>query len=531
MIIAGLTHNVGADSSCSIIIDGRLHFYCEEERFTRQKHAFNQIPHRALQCGLEHCEILPEDIEEFAIGFDRPDDGVTFGSAALAERIGLNPRELFDFHDKTLRNQFVSRHYCDHYVSHAMSAAPYLSGEPANILVVDGWGGNCSGAGFSKSAGDELKREFDIPIEQSVGLFYQFVTAHLGFTPHSQEGKTMALAAYGEVDETTLPDFCEAGTGLPELGKYVEFLQTIEKRGKQSEITQVHKNLAATAQFYLERSVIKLARKLHRATGHRVLGLAGGVALNCVANGKLAVEPFVDRLVVPPVAHDGGVSLGAAVARYFEKTGALPSIPLDHAYWGPVYAAEEVSECVRRAKLGSMNDDPVEIAVKSLLSGEVVAVFCSGAEAGPRALGARSIIANPLAEGMSDRINAGVKNRELWRPFAPVILADRQDEFMMNSTGSPFMTCTDRLKPEWREALSCVSHIDGTTRPQVIGSEATLYGRILQRFYDETGVPILVNTSFNQFDEPIVLRPDHAIATFYRSGLDTLVFDELALRK
>lgn len=531
MTIAGFTHSIGADSSCSIIIDGELRFYCEEERFTRQKHAFNQFPRLSFQYGLERCAISPEDIEEFAIGFDRPDEGVTFGSAALAQRIGWKPRELFDFHDRVLRNQLKSPHYCDHYVSHAMSVAPYLSGEAANILVVDGWGGNSSGAGFSKNGADELKREFDIPIDYSVGLFYQFVTAHLGFTPHSQEGKTMALAAYGEVDEAALPDFCDRETGLPEVGKYLEFLQMISRRGATHELTQAHKNIAATAQFYLERSVIKMAAKLHRATGHPVLGLAGGVALNCVANGKLATQPFVDRLVVPPIAHDGGVSLGAAITSHFERTGKLPRIPLDHAYWGPAYGPDEVSNFVKRAKLQPVPGDPVEIALRSLLAGEVVAVFGEGAEAGPRALGARSIIANPMIKGMSDRINAGVKRRELWRPFAPVVLAEKQDEFMIGSTGTPFMTCTDSLRPEWREPLSCISHIDGTTRPQVIRSSATLYGRILQRFYEETGVPILVNTSFNLFDEPIVLRPDQAIATFYRSGLDTLVFDELALQK
>ncbi len=439
--------------------------------------------------------------------------------------------KIYDHHDARLNWLGARRDRIDHYVAHARSVAPYFIGREANLLMLDGWGGDSAGAAMFLTADGSLRELWRVPVSHSLGLFYQRITAQLGFQAHADEGKTMGLAAYGQINEALLPDLCDSVTCLPELGRYLEFLNRCPVRRTSTEpLTARHRDMAATAQYYLERALIRSAERMWRETACPVFGLAGGVALNCVANGKLANTGFVSELVVTPVANDSGVALGAAIARAHEEDGRCPRLPSDHAFLGPAFGLDDIDAALKFAKLQLRRCDPVATATEALIEGKVVAVYQGHAEIGPRALGARSILADPRTRLMRDRVNEEVKRRESWRPFAPVVSSAGANDIFGVST--PFMTIADQVKEPWKEMLEAVVHVDGSTRAQVMPSGSDLVAaRVLESFGSATGVPVLLNTSFNLSDEPMVAKPDHAIATFFRSGIDMLVFEHGVLVK
>lgn len=534
MIVAGITHPVGADAAFCLSIDGKLEFFLEEERVSRSKNAFNTVPHGAISFGLRKFGISINDIDQWLVGFKRPSARARFGGAYLQERLRLTPTELFDFHDSTLKDFLRDAGkvtYIDHYLSHAYSAYPFLSDQEANIICIDGWGGDYAGKAFFKTKDGLIRELFPIEVSESLGLFYQFITAKLGFKPHSQEGKTMALAAYGKVVFDLLPDFCSEESYLPDVGRYLSFLDDLGDFSVLSEFTQMQADLAATAQYYLDRALQKIAFDAYRNSGCGNFALVGGVALNCVANGRLAQMDFVENLVVPPLAGDAGTALGSVIAYAADASVDLQYLDARNAYWGPDFKNDEIRALALKCGLKFEETDPVEAAVDALLGEKVVGLFSGPAEVGPRALGARSILANPCGASTSRLVNRNVKDRETWRPFAPSILEEHAASVLKFDCATPFMTIADEVRDDWREKLSAVTHIDGSTRPQMVNESCGLYFDLIRRFHQASGVPAVLNTSFNLSDEPIVLRPDHAVASFYRSGLSTLILGDFVLKK
>jgi carbamoyltransferase len=500
----------------------------EEERFSRQKHSRNAPPFRALDRLLKEAGISIREVDRIVVGLTRPTVG-SHGDRKLDSFLG-DMIGVYDFYDARLSSLGPRQERLDHYEAHALSVATYFWGRETNLMMLDGWGGDFAGAAMSLSADGELRELWRVPVTHSLGLFYQTVTARLGFQPHADEGKTMGLAAYGEVDEGLLPDLCDAGTSLPELPRYLEYFEscTVSRR-RDEPLTRKHENFAATAQFYLERAVVRSAERMWRETGCRSFGVAGGVALNCVANGKLARSDFVDEIIVTPVANDAGTALGAAIAGACAD-GQRVALPRDSAFFGPGYSEADINAALNFAKLALKRCDPAEAVSRALVEGKVAAIYQGRAEIGPRALGARTILADPRSRAMRDRVNNEVKQREAWRPFAPVAREAKAREIF--GVATPFMTIADEVNESWRPRLEAVVHVDGTARAQIVPSDSNpLLEDILDRFDVATGVPVLLNTSFNLSDEPIVERPDQAIATFFRSGLDVLAFEHGILTK
>jgi carbamoyltransferase len=277
-------------------------------------------------------------------------------------------------------------------------------------------------------------------------------------------------------------------------------------------------------------TVVRLAVEKTRC---RNVCLAGGVALNSKANGKILTSGFVDRIFVQPAASDDGVALGAALAPYLDGGGRVPQIPMRHAYLGPAYTDEEIESALRTYKLRYAKlEDPAKTAAELLAAGKILGWFQGRMEFGPRALGSRSILADPRDPEMNAKVNNAVKFREWWRPFAPSMLAEAAGEYLESATDSPFMVLTAPVKPEKRGVIPAVTHVDGSARPQTVERSINpLYWRLIDEFGKRTGVPVVMNTSFNLRGEAIVNTPTDAIRTFFSSGMDALVIGSFLVEK
>jgi len=304
-------------------------------------------------------------------------------------------------------------------------------------------------------------------------------------------------------------------------------------RVPESEIDAQHKNLAFAVQDACEEAMMTLARAAVRKTTCRNLCLAGGVALNSKANGKIVASGIVDSLFVQPAASDDGVCLGAALAPYMDGGGKLPVHKMRHAYLGLASSDEEIEKTLQTYKLRAIRvADPAKVAAELLANGKILGWFQGRMEFGPRALGSRSILADPRDPEMNAKVNNAVKFREWWRPFAPSLLAGAAGQYLESVTDSPFMVLTAQVKPEKRSVIPAVTHVDGSARPQTVEPDVSpLYWRLIHEFECLTGVPVVLNTSFNLRGEPIVCVPADAIRTFFSSGMDALVIGSFVVEK
>jgi carbamoyltransferase len=482
-----------------------------------------------------------DDIDITAIGFDGPPDFSATSEVFIKFiRDDKRQKDYFSlyaaisnlYHDFHL-NTYGERAYFDHHLSHVASSVIPSRFLETNFISLDGWGGNsCGLIGWWRSPGDFfIARE--IKKSESWGMLYQYVTEAIGFRPHSGEGKTMGLASYGKFDKQLLPDWCDDEFGLPEVERYRLFIsEKFPKGSMQLGATVRDKNLAATLQYYYERSLLKIAEYLYKKSGIKNFSLAGGVALNCTGNGVIASAPFVNQLFVQPASHDAGTALGAAILAYRKFSGSWPNIEFMHAYWGPSYSDEEIESSLIFSGCCYQKIVP-EIAVAEELSqNRIVGLFQGRAEIGPRALGNRSIIAHPGFKENLERINLRVKRREVWRPLAPSVLSEHYDSIFEAKIISKFMLISAEVRDIWKSRIPAVVHVDGSARPQAVESDTNpLYHRIISEFYKSTGLPVVLNTSFNLDDEPLVNSPEHAIATFYRSGIDSLVIGSFMVKK
>jgi carbamoyltransferase len=432
--------------------------------------------------------------------------------------------------------------YVHHHLAHAISAYAYSGFEDTAVLVIDGRGA-WEATSLWHGRDGRLEHLWTIPWPNSLGLFYAQFTDFLGFTPYSDEWKVMGLAPYGEpglnLREFLVPDdnpYYVASRLL--LGHHSAPLAAIEsrlgpRRLPESEIAAAHKNLAFAVQDACETAMLTLARVAVTQTRTRSLCLAGGVALNSKANGKILSTGTVDRIFVQPAASDDGACLGSVLAPQLDSGGALPVRKMRHAFLGPESSDKEIETALLTYKIRHTRvSDPAATAAELLATGKIVGWFQGRMEFGPRALGGRSILADPRDPEMTAKVNNAVKFREWWRPFAPSLLAECAADYIESATDSPFMILTAQVRPDKRSVIPAVTHADGSARPQTVEREVNpLYWRLISEFGRRTGVPVVMNTSFNLRGEPIVNSPADAVRTFFSSGMDALFMGNFLVEK
>jgi carbamoyltransferase len=558
MITLGINYSQMHESSACLVRDGELLFAVAEERLSRLKHD-GRFPVHAIRACLDYAKIRLEQVDYVCFGWPKPHrlfctdlrcllsgkqprsflnvlNSTRYFASMWHQRGGMG-RFTYHFGPTKARVRFV-----DHHLAHAISAYAYSGFPKATVVVLDG-----RGAWESTSIwyGDDgrLEHVHTVPWPNSLGLFYAEFTYFLGFEKYSDEWKVMGLAPYGQPG-VDLREFIRLNrdayrVNAPRLlGRDANDVSGIEsvlgpKRAPESEINSRHRDIAFAVQDECERVMLAVVARAVKQTGCRNLCLAGGVALNSKANGKILASGLVDRIFIQPAATDDGVALGAALAPYLDNEKRLPAAPMRHAYLGPEYSDARVEEVLRTYKLRYTKcEDPASVAADLLEQGKILGWFQGRMEFGPRALGARSILADARDPEMKDKVNNAVKFREAWRPFAPSLLAEAASEYLETATDSPFMVLTSPVRPHKRNVIPAVTHVDGTARPQTVEQDVSpLYWRLISKFAEKTGVPVIMNTSFNLRGEPIVCSPTDAIRTFFSSGLDALLIGLFLVEK
>ena len=559
--IASETH----DSGIALVEDGQPVLVLEEERLSRLKHT-QMFPAASLAAAMDGGWLKPDEIDVIVTPWNAGVLRRTFRKAILRNlpsalnllRPGANTAQRSSIVvlnqwlkyklTRTLGLQklpplFGVRHH------HAHAAIFFVSPfEEANILVMDGYGDDAATSTYVGS-GNRLKRLWQSDVFNSLGMIYTFVTGHLGFRDF-EEGTVMALAAHG--DDRYVAKFRDT-IHLAENGRYAvdmsyfmfdryaflrpfsaKFFETFgPPRHHDEPVTDHHKALARALQVRIEEVVLHVARGLYDQHPSRHLVISGGVALNCVANARVLEETPYEHVWVPPCASDTGGPLGAALWYHHQKCGRPRTMTLTH----PFYGLEESEEAIRKALDGAglvaerLDDETLFARVaRDLADGHIVGWFQGRFEMGPRALGNRSILADPRRLATKDRINARIKYRESFRPFAPVVLAEHTRDYFEIDQDDPFMTMAPRVRPEKRDVIPAVVHVDGTARLQTVERSANpRYYAVIEAFMRETGVPVLINTSFNR-QEPIVATAREAVSCYLRTEMDVLVLGNFYTR-
>ncbi|MDP8975151.1 MAG: carbamoyltransferase [Actinomycetota bacterium] len=567
MYILGLT-TLG-NAAATLIKDGELVAAAEEERFSRVKLHLG-FPYHAVRYCLDHAGITIADVDHVSL-YWKP--WILGHKAVQAAKALTIDREMFKARvdrgvsqvsrsylgmlklPRAIRSEFGASsfrfHYLEHHECHAASAFLVSPFDRAAILTCDGVG-EATTTLMATGVGRDLHPFKRIKLPHSLGQFYSAVTNFLGFDMFAgDEWKVMGLAAYGKPEYYDfLAERVLTSTGNGEyryniaaldhhLAKRYQFPDEAVRelgppRQPGEEISSRHQDIAASAQKVLEDVVLSLLDHLHQKTGEENLCMAGGVALNSVMNGRIVEESPFRRFYFQPVAGDAGCSLGAAYLTYHRLLKQPRCFVMDHAYLGPAFNSDACAAALQRAGLGfeSLPDDRLLPRVAALLDeGAIVGWFQGRMEFGPRALGNRSFLADPRRPDMRQTLNRKVKMREWFRPLAPSILEEHSIELFGRTYRDPFMITVLHVLEECQATVPAVIHVDGTARPQTVSQETNpRYWRLIREFQHRTGVPMLLNTSFN-VQEPIVCSPDDAIRTFKGADFDVLVLeDHLVLR-
>jgi carbamoyltransferase len=558
MLTLGINYSQMHDSSACIVRDGELLFAVAEERISRTKHDA-RFPGNAIRACLDFAGVRAEQLDEVCFGWQMA--GPAFrhdlkcyatGKMPLTYLNGLNSTLHFlsMWHQESGAKKFAQQfgttkprmRFVDHHLAHAISAYGYSGFDEAAVVVMDGRGA-WEATSIWHGCNGRLEHVLTIPFPDSVGFFYSQFTEFLGFQPNSDEWKMMGLAPYGKpgidlsafIDLKTVPYRVDtrhvAANGTSSLGQASRFLG--EPRAPESEITDRHKDIAYAVQDACETAMMNVVKLAVEKTRCRDVCLAGGVALNSKANGKILASGLVGKFFVQPAATDDGVALGAALAPYLDSPGKLPNKAMRHGYWGPCFDDGAIESAVRTYKLHYTRlSDPAATAADLLSQGKILGWFQGRMEFGPRALGSRSILADPRDPEMNTKVNNAVKFREWWRPFAPSFKKEVAGEYLESATDSPFMILTAQVRPEKKSIIPSVTHVDGSARPQTVEKEINpLYWRLIDEFGKRTGVPVVMNTSFNLRGEAIVHTPTDAIRTFFSSGMDALVMGSFLVEK
>ncbi|MEU9716278.1 carbamoyltransferase C-terminal domain-containing protein [Streptomyces sp. NPDC047976] len=553
------------DGAACLVVDGEVIALAEEERFTRNKHAYGEAPLNAAAYCLAEGGLTLDDIDVVAHGWDLPtlfaDRGLDWFDSDADALEHLLPKTLFP-RARDPRLTFV-----DHHVAHAASAYLLSGRDRGAVLVLDGQGENASTT-LAVGIDGRIKTLRSHTPGWSLGYFYAAVCAYAGLGADNA-GKMMGLASYGTPGDLTFggalgftdedftvgvvpPGLRSTGSTDEETATIRYWLEHLEKTlqdapnrtvrrfdprsGRYTKVTDrdpfEYRDLAATTQAALERAVTGLVRGLLRETGETTLMIAGGVGFNATLNGKLLRMPEVQDLFVQPIAGDAGVSLGAAVWAAAEEGDRI--LPMTGSVaWGPQWSAGEIREVLEAT--GTAFSEPADIAAATagvLASGGVAGWFQGRAEGGPRALGHRSLVAVPDPESTRDRVNIRIKDREAWRPFAPSMQEEVAESLIGTATPLPYMIVTTPVTEAGAAAMPAVVHSDRTTRPQTVSAAVDpLYHRLIGEVGGHTGTAVVMNTSFNGRDEPVVCTPRDALATFHRLPLDALALGPFLVRR
>lgn len=512
------------DPSAALICDGKLIAVCEEERFVRIKSPKATLPVNSIRACLREANLKMTDID-----------------------LVVNPGETLNDMPERIR-RYLNHYFgyappvrmINHQLAHVASAFFCSGFERSMCMSYDAWGDQWSaalGVG-TKDAGIEFLETREP--QNSLGIYYATITSYLGFLVSEDEYKVMGLAAYGREGVDLSPflrptpdgyrvnmdyvrgDYTYTSFFEPLYsGKLVELLGPPRQPGEP--ITARHRDIAFAAQKMLEECAVSLITHLHNRTGLDSLCLAGGVGLNCSANRVLRETPFIRQLFVQPASSDRGLGLGCALQGAHEN-GVKVQQKLEHVSMGPTYSVDQLRQALELSGVAYAElSDPAREAAGMLAEGSIIGWFQGRSEFGPRALGNRSILADPRDARMKDEVNARIKFREEFRPFAPSVLEEHGSELFEMEEASPFMTVAYGVRPAWRERLGAVTHVNGTARVQTVGRAALpLYHQLISEFHRLTGVPVVLNTSFNVQGQPIVETPLDALSTFMGSGLDAL---------
>jgi len=539
------------DAAAALLRNGQLVAAVEEERFTRIKHAPFTWPFKSIAYCLTEAKIGLDQVDAVAVGWTPPLKWfLQIFSKSLLSR-WVRKQEFMDslaYFLKTseLKDALKSKEFffIPHHLAHAASAF-YPSGfEKASILVMDGQGEFDGTSMFVGKSDIKKIREIDLP--NSLGLFYGAFTQFLGFKPQEDEYKVMGLASYG------IPKFdlswilgntsngykidgrCIYRDGLwYHKEAFMSRLGVAPRDPSSYPINGQYENIAASLQNALEMTAHNLVKDLASKTGIKNLCLSGGVALNSKMNGKLLSSELFEEIFIQPASNDAGTAIGSALMAHYALTGKKPTFKMEHAYLGPSYSNEYIENVLKSSKVKYETYDDISGVVGELLAeGKIVGWFDGRLEWGPRALGSRSILADPRDPEMKDKVNECVKQREPWRPFAPTIIDESKEEYLENPYPSPFMLLTFKVPDKKLKEIPSVVHVDGTTRPQTLERNVNeRYYKVIKAFEEETGVPLVLNTSFNIRGEPIVCTPQDALRDFFTTGLDCLALGPFLLKK
>ncbi len=553
------------DASAVLLKDGRLVAAVEEERFNRVKHSAG-FPSLAIRYCLQRAGIRITDVAHIGIsrvpsahlinkitfvlynrlmftqqGLDRlrSVEKIRNLKTVLAEALGIREADLaMEFHN------------VEHHVAHMASSFLVSPFEQAAVLSIDGFGDFCSTM-LGNGSGTKLEKIESILFPHSLGLFYTSVTQYLGFHKYGDEGKVMGLAPYGEpryldrMLEIVQPDgegsfrlnldyFTHHARGVemsweegsPYIGRVFsdKFLELFgPARQPFEEITQNHRDVAASLQKCLEIYLFRILNRLHGYTGSANLCLAGGVAYNSVANGLIRRNTPFREVFIQPAAGDSGTALGVAFYIWNTLLGNPRGYVMSDAYLGPDYGDAELEQALHSFSISYERCEDIEERAADLLAaGKIVGWFQGRMEFGPRALGNRSILADPRQPEMKDVLNRRIKHRESFRPFAPAVLEEYVDEYFENSFSSPFMLMVFKVRPQKRPAIPATEHVDHTGRVQSVSKSVNpRFWNLIDAFRRRTGIPLVLNTSFNE-NEPIVCSPQDALHCFATTKMDAL---------
>ncbi len=569
------------DSAAALVEDGRIVAAAQEERFTRRKHDA-RYPAHAVACCLDEAGVALDEVDR-VVFYDKPfltferliETAVAFaprGFRSFAAAVPVWVREKL-FQKDLLRRKLHALApdvdwnarllFAEHHQSHAASAFYPSPFREAVVLTMDGVG-EWATTSAAVGRGNDLEITREIHFPHSLGLLYSAFTYHTGFKVNSGEYKLMGLAPRGEPTyvRTILDhlidlkpdgtfrldldyfDFC---TGLTMTNHRFDALFGGPARRPEAPLARRHRDLAASVQAVIEEAVLRLTRSLREETGIRRLCLAGGVALNCVANGKVARDGRFDDIWIQPAAGDAGGALGAALLashRLFgaprpagggPEAGGAGGDAMRGALLGPAFSPDAVRGALDAAgaRYRELSDaDLLDAAASALAAGQVVAWFQGRMEFGPRALGNRSILADARSPAMQQRLNLAVKRRESFRPFAPSVPRDHAADWFDLDRDSPYMLLTADVRPARRAAIPAVTHVDGSARVQTVDRETNpRYRALLDAFRAKTGCPVVVNTSFNVRGEPMVCTPADAVRCFLGTDIDCLAIGNCFLRK
>lgn len=551
--IASYTHDTGA----ALLVDGRPEAVFEEERFVREKHTLN-FPSRSLDALFKDGPYDFSEIDAITTPWHTPTLLKTFFSIVSGDMpASLNllwpsahATQSSSIVNLWMRLQILLRAHLGvaklppiiqvgHHDAHAavFFASPF---DEATILVTDGYGDRTATSAYS-GRGNKLGKTWQLGFFDSLGMLYTCTTQHLGFKPF-EEGTVMALAACG--GPTYLEKFREV-VHLGEDGSFAmnpeytsfqthgllrpfteKFIETFgPPRGRDEPMTDAHRDLAFAVQAVTEEAILHIVRFLENRLPSRNLIITGGVGLNCVSNARVLRETEFERVWVPPVASDTGAPLGSALWHYHQTMNGPRTFEMTHPFYGASYTGEQIERSLNKAGLSfeRMDEGPLlQRVAQNLADQKIVGWFQGRYEIGPRALGNRSILADPRSLKIKELINARIKYREPFRPFAPAVLLERAHEYFEIDQPDPFMTMAPRVHPDKVDVIPAAVHVDGTGRIQTVRREDNpRYYGIIEAFGELTGVPVLINTSFNRH-EPIVCTPEEAISCYLRTDMDVL---------